>query len=129
MSATREPVRVLAVDDQEVFLDVAREVVAATPGFVWVGGARSGAEALAAISRRDPQLVLLDVRMPGMGGVETASRIAGRHPDVVVVLISVEDAAAASGVASCGAVELVSKRDFGPALLRRLWADHRPAPA
>jgi two-component system, NarL family, invasion response regulator UvrY len=113
---------VLGVDDQVVFLDVAREVVTATPGFNWVGGASSGEEALAAIEQLEPQFVLLDVRMPGMDGIETARRISDSHPDVVVVLISIEGSPAmAHAIEASGAATLVRKHEFCPAMLRRLW--------
>ena len=119
---TSAVVSVLAVDDQPIFLDVARDVVTATPGFDWVGGARSGAEALDAVDELHPALVLLDVRMPGMDGIETAQRICQRHPDVVVVLISIEQGAAmGAAVEACGAAALVRKQDLGPSMLRRLW--------
>ena len=119
------PVAVLAVDDQRIFLDVAREVVAATPGFDWVGGATSGEEGLAAVNELGPELVLLDVRMPGMDGIEVACRLTESHPDVVVVLISMEEGPAiASAAEDCGAATLVRKQDFGPAMLRRLWRSH-----
>jgi two-component system, NarL family, invasion response regulator UvrY len=118
-------VGVLGVDDQVVFLDVAEDVVAATPGFHWVGGATSGRAALDAVRDLKPELVLLDVRMPDMDGIETARRIHARHPATVVVLISVEETPAADqAVATSGAAALVRKRDFGPALLRRLWRVH-----
>jgi two-component system, NarL family, invasion response regulator UvrY len=118
-------VGVLGVDDQVVFLDVAEDVVAATPGFHWVGGATSGREALDAVRDLKPELVLLDMRMPDMDGIETARRIHARHPATVVVLISVEETPAADqAVATSGAAALVRKRDFGPALLRRLWRVH-----
>jgi two-component system, NarL family, invasion response regulator UvrY len=116
---------VLAVDDQVVFLDVAREVVGATPGFNWVGGASSGEEALAAVEQLEPQFVLLDVRMPGMDGIETARRISDSHPDVVVVLISIEESPAiAPAIEASGAVALVRKQELCPAMLRRLWQIH-----
>ena len=120
----------LAVDDQTIFLDVARDVVAATPGFSWVGGATSGEEALDAVTELEPELVLLDVRMPGMDGIETAQRISERHPDVVVVLISVDESPAITpAVESSGAAALVRKREFGPAMLRRLWHTYRKSKA
>ena len=84
-------VRVLTVDDQIVFRRAAHDVIAATPGFEPVGDAESGEEALAEVERLRPELVLLDVRMPGIGGIEAARRIAAAHPETVVVLISIED--------------------------------------
>jgi len=126
---TLDRIGVLAVDDQPIFLDVAREVVAATPGFFWVGGATCGPEALDAVGKLAPTLVLLDVRMPGMDGLETAQRISESHPDVVVVLVSVDESPAlAPAVAASGAATLVRKQEFGPEMLRRLWRTHkRPA--
>jgi two-component system, NarL family, invasion response regulator UvrY len=122
---TPDRVGVLAVDDQPIFLDVAREVVAATPGFHWVGAATSGEEGLDAVRELAPALVLLDVRMPGMDGIEAAQRISERHPDVVVVLISVEESPAiAAAVEASGAAELVRKQEFCPAMLRRLWGTY-----
>jgi two-component system, NarL family, invasion response regulator UvrY len=121
-------VGVLAVDDQSIFLEVARDVVAATPGFRWVGGANSGEEALDAVMDLEPELVLMDVRMPGMDGIETAHRIRERHPGVVVVLISIEESPAiAPAIEASGAATLVRKQEFSPAMLRRLWLTYRKA--
>ena len=59
--------------------------------------------------------MLLDVRMPGMDGFETAHRISERHPEVVVVLISIEDHSGfAPTVEASGAAALVRKQDFSP---------------
>jgi DNA-binding NarL/FixJ family response regulator len=118
-------VEVLTVDDQAVFRRVARAVIGATPGFHFAGQASSGEEAVDAVAQVRPDLVLIDVRMPGIGGVEAARRIAAAHPDVVVVLISIEGPEGIpSDAERCGAAELVRKQDFGPALLRRLWDAH-----
>jgi DNA-binding NarL/FixJ family response regulator len=117
-------VRVLTVDDQELFRGVARDVIDATPGFESVGEACSGEEALEAVERLAPELVLLDVRMPGIGGIEVAQRLADSHPETVVVLISIDERVDVPSAANLGAVPLVRKQDFGPRMLRRLWSEH-----
>jgi two-component system, NarL family, invasion response regulator UvrY len=122
---TDERVGVLAVDDQPVFLAVVREVVDSTPGFHWVGDAASGEAALDAVDQLEPALVLLDVQMPGISGIETARRICATHPDVVVVLISVDKGLATRPeVAESGAAAFVRKQDLCPAMLRTLWQTH-----
>ena len=122
-------VGVLTIDDQSVFRRVAGEVIVATPGFESVGEADCGEEGVAAVERLRPQLVLLDVRMPGIGGIETARRITTAHPDTVVVLISIEEPEEFSHAArASGAAALVRKQDFGPALLRSLWTMYGDRP-
>ena len=118
-------VRVLTVDDQAIFRSVARDVIKATPGFEPAGEAGSGEEAVAEVARLHPDMVLIDVRMPGIGGIEAARRIVETHPETVVVLISIEDPEeVGAGAQRSGAAELVRKQDFGPSMLRRLWAAH-----
>jgi DNA-binding NarL/FixJ family response regulator len=118
-------VRVLTVDDQELFRRVAEDVIAATPGFEAVGEAASGEEALGAVERLAPHLVLCDVRMPGLDGIEVARQLALTHPETVVVLISIGEHADLPAALQLGdAVPLVRKQDFGPMLLRRLWREH-----
>ena len=114
-------VRVLTVDDQAVFREIAREVIDATPGFASVGEACSGEEALAAVSELEPHLVLLDVRMPGLDGFEVARRLNATHPDTFLVLISAEDWIEMAR--QVNGVPLVRKQDFGPRMLERLWRD------
>ena len=82
-------VGVLIVDDSAPFRRAARDVVAATPGFEVVGEAASGEEALSALEELDPCLVLLDVTMGGIDGIETARRITAGYPRPTVVLVSV----------------------------------------
>lgn len=69
-----DEVRVLVVDDQEKFRDVVREVIDVTPGFVLVGEAGSGEEAVAAVGSVSAALVLMDVRMPGSAGSRPRGR-------------------------------------------------------
>ncbi|HET7379779.1 MAG TPA: response regulator transcription factor [Gaiellales bacterium] len=80
--------RVLVVNDSEVFRNVMAAVVAATPGFDVVGRASSGREALHLVDELAPQLVLLDLRMPDIDGIETALRVRRHHPDTVVLLLT-----------------------------------------
>ena len=118
-------VRVLTVDDQEVFRRVAEDVIVATPGFVVAGEAASGQDALEAVERLAPQLVLCDVRMPGLDGIEVARQLAATHPETVVVLISLGERADLPAALQLGdTVPLVRKQDFGPMLLQRLWREH-----
>jgi two-component system, NarL family, invasion response regulator UvrY len=121
-------VEVLTVDDQAFFRSAAREVIDATPGFHAAAEAASGPEALRMVAELEPDLAIVDVRMPGMDGVETARRLVAEAPGLLVMLVSIEDAAnLPSSVAGCGAAALVRKQDFRPALLRELWATAAPS--
>jgi two-component system, NarL family, invasion response regulator UvrY len=125
----RHAVRVLTVDDHAHFRDAARDVISATPGFQLVGEATSGPEALRAMEELAPELVLLDVQMPGMDGIEVAWRMSGSHPRTLIVLISAADPRrllAARGLPRRVALE--RKQDLCPRRLRQLWAD-RPGGA
>jgi DNA-binding NarL/FixJ family response regulator len=120
------PVRVLVVDDQPVFLRTASSLIRATPGFEQVGGAASGREALELAADSKPDLVLVDVRMPGMDGIETARRLAAADPDAMVVLISLEEVPElASAVEAARAAGYMRKQDLSTRSLRELWSEHR----
>jgi DNA-binding NarL/FixJ family response regulator len=120
-----DTVGVLIVDDQAPFRDVARTVVALSPGFDVVAEAASGEEAIAAADDRHPNLVLMDINLPGINGLEATRRIVDDHPETIVILLSTytrddlpEDARA------CGAVRYVHKEDFSPLILRETWDEH-----
>ena len=125
----RSFVGVLTVDDQAIFRSVARDVIEATPGFVPLAEAASGPEAVALAAELRPDLVLLDVRMPEMDGLEAAARIHSAAPNATIVLLSTEEYEGTRSVRSCGASAFVRKQAFGPVALRALWADHGGRPA
>ena len=115
------PVTVLAVDDQPVFLRAAHALIAATPGFQQVGEATSGREALEKAAALRPDLVLLDVRMPEMDGIETAQRLADVAGGAVVVLISLE---AVPELPGASVAAHVRKQDLSVRTLQDVWAVH-----
>lgn len=82
--------RILLVDDHALFRDGIASLVAAW-GHEVVGQAGNGQEALVLCATADPELVLLDVRMPLLGGVETARQLRARHPDVSIVMLTVSE--------------------------------------
>jgi DNA-binding NarL/FixJ family response regulator len=112
-------VRVLVVDDQDAYRRAMAAVVAETEGFVVVGSAASGEESLVAARELEPDLVLMDVNLPGMDGVEAAAQLS---PGLVVVLLSTydEDEFDSTG---CGAAAYVSKAAFSPERLQQVWED------
>ena len=119
-------VGVLIVDDQAPFRRAARAVVTATPGFEVIGEAESGEEAVALAEDLAPEVVLMDINLPGINGIEATRRISAAHPEVVTLLLSTyreEDLPA--GADDCGAAAYVNKEEFGPGVL----LDHRPSNA
>jgi two-component system invasion response regulator UvrY len=116
-------VRVLTVDDHAPFLEVACELLLATPGFEPVGHASTAEEGLAVAETQDPDLVLVDIHMPGMSGIEMTQRLKGDGNGPVVVLITAQDLEQLPAAAhQCGAAEVIGKQDLGAATLKRLWA-------
>jgi DNA-binding NarL/FixJ family response regulator len=116
------PVRVLIVDDGPFFQEVARELIDATPGFECAGAACSGEEGVEAADRLRPDLVLMDVRMPGIGGPEAARRISARGNPAVVVLVSADDSLA-EALRDDAVPEIVPKATLCRSLLTRLWEE------
>ncbi|HJR98763.1 MAG TPA: response regulator transcription factor [Actinomycetota bacterium] len=116
-------VRVLIVDDQAPFRSAARMVVEATDGFDVVGEAESGEASVSMAADLAPDLVLMDVNLPGIDGLEATRQIlAGAGGPVVVLLLSTyEEEEYAPRAAECGAAAYIPKASFGPGRLDDAW--------
>lgn len=81
--------RVLLADDQVLYREGLRELIRRWPEFEVVGEASNGQDAVEFCRKDSPDLVLLDVQMPVMGGVEAAGIICSAHPEIAVVMLTV----------------------------------------
>jgi DNA-binding NarL/FixJ family response regulator len=124
---TEQPVSVLVVDDQRPFRVAAAAVLRRTPGFALVGEADSGEAALVQARALHPDLVLMDINMPGISGVEATRLLHDELPGAVVFLCSTYELAdLPPRAASSGAVAYVHKEELRPELLTRLWDEIAP---
>ncbi|MDT4915890.1 MAG: two-component system, NarL family, invasion response regulator UvrY [Pseudonocardiales bacterium] len=126
---TQEPatgtatVDVLIVDDQPPFRAVARTLVSLLTGWRVVAEVQNGVDAVAAALQTTPDIVLMDMNLPGMSGIEATRRIVAARPAVRVVLLSTyaaEDLPA--DAADCGAAAYIHKEDLTPRRLREVLA-------
>jgi DNA-binding NarL/FixJ family response regulator len=147
---SQERTRVLVADDHAVFRYGMRAMLANTPGFEVVGEAATGEEAVEKADETRPEIVLMDIQMPGMNGIEATRRIVQANPEVGVVVVTMfgdDDSvfsamrAGARGYVLKGAdAEEVMKvlravvegeAHFGPEIARRIMAFFsapKPAP-
>jgi NarL family two-component system response regulator LiaR len=117
------PLRVLIVDDHALLREGLRLILGPDAGFQVVGEARDGEEAIARAREADPDVVLMDVLLPGMTGVEATRVLRAELPEVrVVILTGVEDDAVARDAIEAGAVAYVLKEATGEEFRRSLRA-------
>jgi two-component system invasion response regulator UvrY len=115
-------VQVWVVDDQATFRLATAETIAATDDFVMADEYQTGESAIKLIPDDGVGIVLMDIHMPGMGGIEAARRIRAARPDLVVLLMSTYDVEDLPSTAlDCGAAAYLHKEHLSPDLLTRLW--------
>jgi DNA-binding NarL/FixJ family response regulator len=122
-------VRVLVVDDSLPFRLAAAAVIAAVDGFELVGAVATGEASVQAVDELAPDLVVMDIRLPGIDGREATRQIRGRQPSVRVLLVSTDDPLGAPD--GCGAFGYLPKQALSPDRLQRVWAgrpEHSPQP-
>ena len=126
--------RVLLVDDDPVFLQSAARLLAPEAGFTVVGRAQSGAEAVEQAAALSPDLVLMDVEMPDMDGLETTRRLKALPISPRVLLVSIYDSDARRfDAAAAGADGYIGKWELPWRLTGALWMamegdERRPGP-
>ncbi len=115
----------ITVDDQPCVRSALRSLVEATSALALVGEAESGEAAVALVPELEPDLVLMDVEMPGLGGIEATRAIKAIRPETLVFLISAthpDDLPADAG--DCAADLVLWKGDLRPRLVEEIWARH-----
>ena len=108
--------RVLIVDDSSVFRQIIRKALEPEPDIEVVGTAFNGTIALRMVERNSPEVVILDVEMPEMGGIETLRQIRRRWPEIKVIMFSAHTSRGASSTfeaLSLGASDFVTKPSGG----------------
>jgi two-component system, NarL family, invasion response regulator UvrY len=125
--ASTDVVTVLVVDDQEPFRAAARLVVRATGGFAVAGEAVSGEEAVALTAQLRPRLVLMDINLPGISGIEATRDLLSRHPETIVLLLSTYSSdELPDDAATCGARAYVHKSELAPDVLKAVVEGSQP---
>ena len=114
--------RVWVVDDRASFRHATVATVAATEDFVMAGECETGESAIELLRDSGAWIVLMDIHLPEMGGIEATRRIRAAHPDLMVLLMSTYDVEdLPPEAADCGAAAYLHKEHLSPDLLTRLW--------
>jgi DNA-binding NarL/FixJ family response regulator len=118
MQTSVPPLRIVLVDDSRMFLDAAIHALTVDPRIEVVGSALSGQEGVTLVSERQPDLVLMDIAMPGMNGMDATRRIKSQpNAPRVVVLTSYDIQRYRTAAQAAGADGFICKADFDSELL------------
>jgi DNA-binding NarL/FixJ family response regulator len=110
MAAAGESIRVLVADDQAAVREGLATLLDLTPGIEVVGQARDGAQAVQLVAEHAPDVVLMDLHMPGVDGIAATGQITREHPGVrVVILTTYADDASIQGALRAGALGYLTK--------------------
>jgi DNA-binding NarL/FixJ family response regulator len=121
-----KPIRVLLVDDQALFREGLRTLLSVQPELEVVGEAANGEEALRLVKRLQPQVALMDLRMPVLGGVEATRRLRSAEPGCrVIVLTTFDDDEEVFDALRAGAVGYLLKDAPSEKLVEAIRAAHR----
>jgi two-component system nitrate/nitrite response regulator NarL len=108
-----DQIKVLLVDDNREFLEALKEYFSSSMGFPVVSWAESGASAIRKVQELQPDLVFVDISMPGMNGLEATRHIKRlSNPPQVVMLTGFDDAEYRRASADAGADGFICKTDF-----------------
>ena len=88
MAATRATTRVLLVDDESLVRRILKQILANYQDMELVGEAANGEEAIAAVARLQPDIVVMDIRMPALDGIAAAREIRVKYPHVKIIGLS-----------------------------------------
>jgi len=122
LARERPGARVLAVDDRSPFREVLCRLVDAAEGLELVGAADSGETAVSLARQLRPDMILMDVAMPGLGGIEACRTIKTTRPETVVVLVSATHPNELPLEVELSLADAVIwKPTLRPALLQELW--------
>lgn len=121
---------VLIVDDQAPFRSAARALISLLRGWTVLGECGTGEEAVQIAATLRPDVVLMDINLPGRNGIRSTQDLLAVHPGAAVVLVSTYAAAdLPEGADTCGAVGYLRKEELTPRILRELAGDRSGAPA
>jgi DNA-binding NarL/FixJ family response regulator len=121
---------VLIVDDQAPFRSAASTLIGLLKGWTVLGEAETGEEAVRKATELRPDVVLMDINLPGRNGIQSTKDLLAVHPAAAVVLVSTyAEGDLPAGAGTCGAVGYLRKEELTPRVLRELAGNRTSGPA